>query len=261
MADLEDVLVPLYLLHRYQVGAAAQSIGGQDYRYAERGDGQMVTKIVSGEEQRKALTAVLKTLDPEVLTLPESLLQKFPPRPPDDGRTQESFGSFNGPSFDAEAPALTAATVTLDALLEPGKASRLVEFHARDESNPSLKEVLDGLLKATWYAPAAKGLTGLTQMTVDGVTLEKLTALGASNTSPVAKAIIRAELTELRAFIAKQSTTPDGEWKAFYAAQAEAAGGARGGAAGAAAGATAAPGGGRNGGPAPGVVPKGPPIG
>ena len=72
MATLEDVLVPVYLLHRYQVGAAAQEIGGQDYRYAARGDGQMVTQIVPASEQRKALTAVLKTLDPTALTLPES---------------------------------------------------------------------------------------------------------------------------------------------------------------------------------------------
>jgi hypothetical protein len=260
MATLEDVLVPVYLLHRYQVGAAAQEIGGQDYRYAERGDGQMVTKIVAADEQRKALTAVLKTLDPQTLTLSETLLEKFPPRPPEFGRTPESWGSFNGPSFDAEAPALTAATVTLDALLEPGKANRLVEFHARDEANPSLKEVLDSLVKATWYAPAPKGLAGLTQMTVDGAVLEKLTALSSANLSPLAKAEVRAELTELRGWIAQQGKTADGDWKIFYAAQTEAAGGARGAAAGGAAGAAAGPGGGRNSGPAPGTVPNGPPI-
>jgi hypothetical protein len=260
MATLEDVLVPVYLLHRYQVGAAAQEIGGQDYRYAERGDGQMVTKIVAAEEQRKALTAVLKTLDPEALTLPDTLLEKFPPRPPEFGRTQESWGSFNGPSFDAQAPALTAATVTLDALLEPGKANRLVEFHARDEANPSLKEVLDALLKASWYAPAPKGLAGLTEMTVDAAVLEKLTALSNASLSPLAKAEVRGTLTELRGWIAQQGKTADGDWKIFYAAQTEAAGGRGGAAGGASAGAAAAPGGGRNSGPAPGTVPNGPPI-
>ncbi len=81
MATLEDVLVPVYLLHRYQVEAAVQTIGGQDYRYAVRGDGQLVAKMVPGDEQRAALTAVLKTLDPQMLTLPEALLDKFPPRP------------------------------------------------------------------------------------------------------------------------------------------------------------------------------------
>ena len=258
MATLEDVLVPVYLLHRYQVGAAAQEIGGQDYRYALRGDGQMVTEIVPAGEQRRALVAVLKTLDPAALTLPESLLEKFPPRPPGIGRTQESWGSYNGPSFDAEAPALSAATVTLEALLEPGKASRLVEFHARDEANPSLKEMLDALLNATWYAPTIKGLSGLTQMTVDGAVLEKLAALSNANTSPVARAVVRAELGELRGWIAQQAKTADGEWQAFYAAQMEAASGARGGASAVVAGGTG--GGGRNTGPSPTTVPAGPPI-
>ena len=40
MAMLEEVLVPLYLHHRYAVEAAASTIGGQNYIYAFRGDGR-----------------------------------------------------------------------------------------------------------------------------------------------------------------------------------------------------------------------------
>ena len=58
----------------------------------------------------------------------------------------------------------------------------------------------------------------------------KLTALSTANTSPIAKAEVRAELVELRGWIAQQAKTADGEWKVFYAAQMEAASGARGGA-------------------------------
>ncbi len=82
LAQLEDTLVPLYLLHRYQTEAAIKEIGGLDYRYNLRGDGQPIPEIVSAAEQKKALAAVLKTLSPETLTLPESLLKILPPRPP-----------------------------------------------------------------------------------------------------------------------------------------------------------------------------------
>src|SRR5580658_2987540 len=75
MAQLEDTLVPLYLLHRYQAEAATKEIGGLDYRYQLRDDGQMNAAIVAADEQRKALAAVLKTLSPEFLTLPEPLLK------------------------------------------------------------------------------------------------------------------------------------------------------------------------------------------
>ncbi len=69
MAEIEDTLVPLYLLHRYQTEAAAKEVGGLNYRYALRGDGQMMTEIVSPANQKKALDALMKTLSPTTLTL------------------------------------------------------------------------------------------------------------------------------------------------------------------------------------------------
>ena len=44
LATLEDALVPLYMLHRYQVEAASKLIGGTDYSFALRGDGQVATQ-------------------------------------------------------------------------------------------------------------------------------------------------------------------------------------------------------------------------
>src|SRR5437879_13394828 len=71
LATLEDVLVPLYMLHRYQVEAASKLVGGMDYTFALRGDGQAPTQIVAPAEQRRALAAVLATLKPEVLARSE----------------------------------------------------------------------------------------------------------------------------------------------------------------------------------------------
>src|SRR5437763_15451954 len=51
LATLEDVLVPLYMLHRYQVEAASKFVGGMDYTFAMRGDGQTPTQIVAPGEQ------------------------------------------------------------------------------------------------------------------------------------------------------------------------------------------------------------------
>jgi hypothetical protein len=59
MAMLEDVLVPVYLYHRYQLEAAVKLVGGMNYTYAVRGDGQLVTEPVSKQEQLKALNAVV----------------------------------------------------------------------------------------------------------------------------------------------------------------------------------------------------------
>ncbi len=153
MAQLEDVLVPLYLLHRYQAEAAIKIIGGLSYEYNLRGDNLAPPTIVAPEEQAKALAAVLKTISPEVLTLPESLLAILPPRPPGLRRTQESFPSETGLTFDPIATAESAADLTFQVLFDPSRASRLVQYHMRVPKSPSLRGVLEAVSKATAERP------------------------------------------------------------------------------------------------------------
>ena len=50
-SDLGDVLVPIYFLHRYQIEAAGKIVGGLNYTYALRGDGQMISQMLEPEEQ------------------------------------------------------------------------------------------------------------------------------------------------------------------------------------------------------------------
>ena len=153
MAQLEDTLVPLYLLHRYQVEAAVKEIGGLDYRYQLRGDGQVGPRIVAPEAQQKAITGVLKTLTPEVLTISEGLLAVLPPRPPGLERTRESFASETGLTFDPIAAAESAADLTLGLLFDPARASRLVQYHMREGKAPSLRGVLEAVSKTVAERP------------------------------------------------------------------------------------------------------------
>jgi hypothetical protein len=180
LATLEDVLAPIYMYHRYQVEAASKLVGGMDYTFALRGDGEVPTQIVAPAEQRRALAAVLATLKPETLALPESLLKIIPPRPPEYPRDREDFKIHTSPAFDALAPAESAAQHTLQFLLNPERAARLVEFHARNAENPGLEEVLDAVLNATWKAPHGKGYNGEIANTVDDVVLYDLMSLSAN---------------------------------------------------------------------------------
>jgi hypothetical protein len=149
MAQLEQTLVPLYLYHRYQTEAAIKEIGGLDYRYKLRGDEQPSPSIVDPAEQKKALAAVLKTLTPETLTLPQPLVEMLPPVPPGYPRTHESFPSHTGLVFDPVAAAESAADLTLTVLLDPARASRLLEYHMWDGQSPSLRTVLESVSKTT----------------------------------------------------------------------------------------------------------------
>ena len=179
MATLEDVLVPLYMYHRYQVEAVAKLVGGEDYTFSLRGKGDKNPQIISPDEQKRALYAVLDALKPENLALPESLLRLIPPRPPGYGRTREDFRIRTSPTFDALAPAEAFANHVSDFLLNQERAARLVEFHARDARNPSFDEVLDKILQATWKAPMRSGYEGEIQHVVNMVILNDLMALAA----------------------------------------------------------------------------------
>ena len=207
MSDLEDTLVPLYLLHRYQTEAAAKWIGGVNYRYALRGDGQIVTQPLSGADQRRALAAVLKTLSPQTLTIPESLLELLPPRASGYDRTRESFPARTGLSFDAIAAAESAADLTLGLLFEPTRATRLAQDHDQDSAQLGLAEVIEATLAATWKAPRALGTAAATQRAVESAALEHLLALAANNQpSAEAKAVARREAACLRQWL---EHTPD----------------------------------------------------
>jgi hypothetical protein len=195
MSSLADVLVPLYLAHRYQVEAASKVVGGLDYNYALRGDGQLVTHIVPGPEQKRALDALLRTLSPEALTLPEPLLKILPPRAFGSDRSRESFGSRTGVTFDPVAAAESAANLTIGMILHAERAARLVQHHARDNSTPSLQTVLDALLAATWDAPRAGGLAAEVQRTVDAVLVYHLMALASQqNTTAHVRGTVLARM-------------------------------------------------------------------
>ena len=205
LASIEDALVPIYMLHRYQVEAASKLIGGMDYTFALRGDGQTPTKIVAAEEQRRALAAVLATLKPEALAVPESLLKIIPPRPPEYERGREHFKIRTYPAFDALAPAEAAAQHTLQFLFNAERAQRLMEFHARDKANPSLGEVLGAVLKATWEAPRPEGYASEIANVVDDVALYDLMALAANDrASEEVRDIAWIELTLLKGWLSMQ---------------------------------------------------------
>jgi len=147
ISSMEEVLVPLYMHHRYQVDAAASMLGGVDYIYAVRGDGRTPMTRVSAASQRSAINALIGTLDAPQLAIPQTVIDGLPPRPPGYGRTRETFPRYTGSTLDAISPAVVAADHTVSRMLEPSRAARLVQQHVIDPSLPGLKDVLDGLLE------------------------------------------------------------------------------------------------------------------
>lgn len=205
---LHEVLVPVYLYHRYQLEAAAKSIGGVAFTYAVRGDGQPPAAPVPAEAQRRALASVLRALEPEALDLPDSVLALLLPRPPGHPVNRELFQGDSDPAFDPLAAAAAAADLAVDQLLEPRRAARLVDQHRRDQNLPSLVELLDDLAAATFELEDGEEPERLAEIrrTVQAVVVSGLIELaGSKQASPAVRSRVEGSL---RSLSARLSQTP-----------------------------------------------------
>ncbi|MBS1555100.1 MAG: zinc-dependent metalloprotease [Bacteroidetes bacterium] len=215
MASLEEVLVPIYFFHRYQAEAAVKMIGGLNYRYALRGDGQPVTEMLTSEQEQKALDALLKTIEPSALALPENLLKIIPPRPLGYTRHRELLKIKTELTFDPLAAAETTADMIFGLILNPARANRLVEHNLRDPKLPALTTVIDKMVNATIKSTPQTGIQGGIQMSTNLALMNNLAKLLVDEeTSVQAKAIVKQRLVQLQLWLAARPA--DENWKGHF---------------------------------------------
>jgi hypothetical protein len=208
----------VYLFHRYQTEATVKLIGGVDYAYSMRGDGQPGPKIVGAQVQHAALEAMLRTLDPAVLALPEHLLDLIPPNPIGVPDTREQFRGYTTPVTDPVAMAEMAADHSASLILNAQRASRLVNQSARGSGNPGLDTVIDAVLGSTILDGRQEGYNGLIQRAVNMAVLRNLILLaGNAGAAPDARAVAGLKLNELGTeLVRRQSSARESVWKAHY---------------------------------------------
>ncbi|MEN8125510.1 MAG: zinc-dependent metalloprotease [Bacteroidota bacterium] len=147
---LEDVFVPLYFYHRYQTEAVSKMIGGLDYSYSIKGDKQKIMKTIDSETQKEALAMLMKTIDVNTLTLPNSVLDLFPPRAMGYPRSRESFKSNLGISFDPYGAVATASNMVFELILHPQRVSRVYVNKSMDKDQFGLDELFETLMQHTF---------------------------------------------------------------------------------------------------------------
>lgn len=224
MSYLENVFLPLYLHHRYQLTAAAKTVGGVYYTHAVRGpagpEPSPVAAMIPADKQRDALKAVLETIDPRELAIPENVLSLIPPTAYGYGSGRsELFQKRTSPMFDPVGAAEIAADVAIGALLEPNRAARTINQNARNRSNPHFREVVDSLIKTAW-SPTSDTNQAVIQRAVQSLTVSRLMDLAAnervqSQVRAVASDTLRSLLATLK------RTVATGEAAAFNRALAD----------------------------------------
>lgn len=209
LAMLEDVLVPIYFYHRYQIEAVTKLVGGLNYTYALRGDGQVATAPIPRDQQLKALHAVVTCIDPQFLMLPKKIVDIIPPRPAGYNDSRELFNKRTGLAFDALAPAETAADMPFSFLFNAERVSRMEQYSTNE--GVSVQEMLDTLIKNTWKAPRKTGMQKLIQQQTEQMLLTYLLALSINTKASFqAQADAVKALDDLQTFIkAQQKTSND----------------------------------------------------
>ena len=211
IATLEEALVPLYLHHRYQVEATARAVGGVTYSYAMRGDEQPLPEPVPAALQRSAVDALLATLHPEALALPRNLRMHLPPRPPGYGQHRELFGRYSGLTFDPYAPAEVAATMVIEALLNPERAARMVYQEDFDEKLPGWANLLERAHDSIWKSkqPGDPYMAELRRL-VQQVWVDELLDLAArDDLAPAVRAGVHQHLRNLHKWLDEQWRSSD----------------------------------------------------
>jgi len=142
-ADLEEIFVPVYFFHRYQIAAAAKWLGGVYYDYSIKGGSnpaELQTPVTSSDQQR-ALNALLNTLTPEFLSLRDELVKTILPKEVETQRSRESVHGLTGVTLDPLSLAAASAQHSLGLILVPQRLARLEQQHALDQQTPSLIDI------------------------------------------------------------------------------------------------------------------------
>ena len=208
LATIEEVLVPLYLHHRYQVEAASAVVGGLHYTYALRGGNTTPVRFAPAADQLRAVDAILATLKPSALALPKPLLQVLPPRPSGFGQTRELFPRYTGQMFDAITPAVTAADLAVGFLFDEVRAARLVEQNALNATLPGLHGVIDKVIAATFGPSPADSYEAEIQRAVQRVVIDHLMRLASTADMSQVRAIASAKLRARAAALPSIGSTP-----------------------------------------------------
>lgn len=191
VSRLQQVLVPMYLLHRYQVEAAVKMLAGVHYDYAINDGSTPLLRPVNAAQQQRALALLSQTLSAEKLRLPNSISRLLtPPAYGEDGNDRELFKGLTGLFADTDSMAASSARFSLQLLLQPQRLERLAQQRQTDNTIPSIAQVLAAVTEQS-IEPAYRASADSLQVRL---AFESLTAVVETYLQPQLSASVKAPL-------------------------------------------------------------------
>ena len=194
---IEDILVPIYMLHRYQIEAAAKAIGGVDYLYFVKNNNNDKVKFVDSKLQRKSLESLLSVLKPKNLVLPNNLIDILSPRSFRNPRTRENFVSNTGVAFDYINTSSSLINHTLTFLLNPERINRINQQNIFGDDILTLENYLAEISKSIFDNKKLNTYEKSVNNNTSSLYLDHLfMAFNNSRTNDLSKSIILANIMD-----------------------------------------------------------------
>ena len=204
---IEDILVPIYMLHRYQIEAAAKAIGGVDYLYFVKNNNNDKVKFVDSKIQRKSLESLLSVLKPKNLVLPNNLFDILSPRSFRNPRTRENFVSNTGVTFDYINISSSLINHTLTFLLNPERINRINQQNIFGDDILTLENYLAEISKSIFDNKKLNTYEESVNKNTSSLYLDHLfMAFNNSRTNDLSKSIILASIMDT---MSNLSTNPN----------------------------------------------------
>jgi hypothetical protein len=195
LSSIEEPLVPIFLLHRFQLDVLAKQVGGIEYEYEQKGSYEKPRGQgpVSAKNQVAAIERMIKATTASYLTIPEKVIQLIPPKIFGDRHSREDFSGRMGRVFDPISAAEAAAGYSVGLLLQGERLNRLAWQHALDGDNPGVAAVIKKLLSVHFYRLKGE-LTPLKQRLQNVIVNSIMHSLADETLAPEVRLAIEGEL-------------------------------------------------------------------
>ena len=203
---IEDILVPIYMLHRYQIEATSKAIGGVDYLYYVKNNRDDKIEFVDYNFQKKSLESLINVLKPKNLTLPKNLLEILSPRSFRNPRSRENFTSNTGVTFDYINATSSIVNHTLTFLINSERINRINQQNMFG-NNLTLKEYFSSISQSIFRNNKLNTYENDINRNTSSLYLDHLfLAFNNTKVNDISKSIILAHIKNLKKELISQSS-------------------------------------------------------
>lgn len=202
-SSLQERLVPIYYLHRYQLEAVSKLLGGVSYSYEVKQSGVEPQGAIEVDDQvqNQALAAMLKTLEGKFLSLSPQLVKLITPKAYGDERTRESFKGRTGLTFDPVSAAEASAGYTLSLMLVPQRLNRIAANPVGKKDRLTISSMLEALFDQTIKRKPNKFTMAVDQRVNYVVLNGVMNAMQAQELAPEARAELLVNVSALHEYL------------------------------------------------------------